>query len=587
MTGGQDVGQRIAVELDSLPVERARAAEVSAATHATNRAARRISRVMSASAWLVFAAALACSLSVYVWGVAFMRRATSVDDAYIAAFALRMIDGSWLPFVDAVSHRGPFLYWYAAVFQWIFGPYSWVGLRVAILLAGTACVVACFMAGRAARMPLAGAIGAFTYAFLDCIVYNIGAGASINGEPVAAPIGAVGFAFAAWGLMRAERARSRHLLVFAGGFFTALAALTKQTSLLLLGPLLLWTLSVGWTENASSSWRNRLSPSLVLLCGWTLPFIVVLLRYAAAGELHSLFYWTVGYNANIYMRPYRGAPNYDHVTHFLLDLDTRGLISFAIVLTLLAGIARAFGEFRSFRPAALLESYAGVGFEATVALAALVTFVSAVAPLRMWPHYFIVAIPWFGLLAGVWIERLLRLGTQKGRAAAHAVFAVGMAAFAGVAVQRELSIYEAGRQAGGWQHSGADKVCGFIDQHSLLADTIFVWGFDAELYIACRRRPATRFVFTSMLAGSAPPNWSAIDPALIAPGAPEIAAAEIEQNKPAVIVDHAAMFGGQSVTQARVIGDVVRRDYCLVKNENERGRYVGLYVRRDSGHCGT
>ena len=34
----------------------------------------------------------------------------SNDEGYISAFAIRLIRGHWLPYVDAISQRGPVLY---------------------------------------------------------------------------------------------------------------------------------------------------------------------------------------------------------------------------------------------------------------------------------------------------------------------------------------------------------------------------------------------------------------------------------------------------------------------------------------------
>ena len=77
-----------------------------------------------------------------------------------------MIEGHWLPYVDAVSHRGPVLYWIAAVVQAIAGGYSWMAMRHAALFFAEANVLLLFAVGAVARRPLAGFIGAATFVFV-------------------------------------------------------------------------------------------------------------------------------------------------------------------------------------------------------------------------------------------------------------------------------------------------------------------------------------------------------------------------------------------------------------------------------------
>lgn len=49
------------------------------------------------------------------------------DEGYIAAFALRMLGGHWLPYVDAVSQRGPVLYWSRLSSSGSVGPLAGLG----------------------------------------------------------------------------------------------------------------------------------------------------------------------------------------------------------------------------------------------------------------------------------------------------------------------------------------------------------------------------------------------------------------------------------------------------------------------------
>ena len=70
-----------------------------------------------------------------------------------------MIQGSWLPYVDGVSQRGPMLYWIVAVAQKLWDPYGWGGMRALGMLCLIATVAGSFVAGFANRLPLGGALG--------------------------------------------------------------------------------------------------------------------------------------------------------------------------------------------------------------------------------------------------------------------------------------------------------------------------------------------------------------------------------------------------------------------------------------------
>src|SRR6266567_1789054 len=52
------------------------------------------------------------------------------DEGYEAAAVERIIDGHWLPYVDCVSHRGPFLYWSQAVLHLLVGRFELTGTRM-------------------------------------------------------------------------------------------------------------------------------------------------------------------------------------------------------------------------------------------------------------------------------------------------------------------------------------------------------------------------------------------------------------------------------------------------------------------------
>ena len=97
------------------------------------------------------------------------------------AIGSRMLEGQLLPYVDGISHRGPILYWAGALIA-AFGDDRWMPMRIAgaftFLLVGTLC----FLSGRRAGFPLAGAVGVIGCAFVSGVMLLPQDGLAFNGE---------------------------------------------------------------------------------------------------------------------------------------------------------------------------------------------------------------------------------------------------------------------------------------------------------------------------------------------------------------------------------------------------------------------
>ena len=106
----------------------------------------------------------------------------NIDEGYILALGQRLMEGSWLPYVDGVSHRGPMVYWAAAIVA-LFGD-GWVPIRIAALLIFLVSLLFTFLAARAAGHLLAGAVGAVGTVIGTLLVLVPHDGMAFNGEPV-------------------------------------------------------------------------------------------------------------------------------------------------------------------------------------------------------------------------------------------------------------------------------------------------------------------------------------------------------------------------------------------------------------------
>lgn len=515
------------------------------------------------------------------------------DEGYMVSFAERVIDGRWLPYVDGVSHRGPALYWFLALAQLLTGRYEWIGIRVVGLLGCLVTVSATFLAGAAARWALAGAIGGAAYVFLIAAEDMPKDGIAVFGEQVATPCLAVSFCLLAIALCRTPPGRRRAVLLVLAGVCSALSAMTKQTTGTALVPFLLWVLVHAWSEADSSenkTSRKRFAwclPALGFLAGWGGMFLLLILWYVAHGAFGELVYWSLTYNTAVYMQPYRGGVWREVMAWLHGQHDA--LIGIALAATV--AVVRPVVLATSFSRRGLMQAYARAGFEVTAALSAILLLAGAAAPARFWSNYFVPTYPWFGLVAGVLVELLARgdgQGHGKGltrlRQTAPAVVIAVVLAFAG-----GLRLHNLNQQfaAGAWENPRPDPICAHIDKYARPEDSIFVWGFDGDLYITCRRRPAARYTYLTMVAGIVPPFWGESRPERVAPGTRKTLRADLEQNRPAVILD-VPIGDTFSMDGIPELAAFLSRDYCpLPQVTGKRNRTPKFYGRRDSGVCGS
>lgn len=510
------------------------------------------------------------------------------DEGYEAAAVERVIDGKGLPYVDAVSIRGPFLYWSQAIVHLLTGRFEWTGTRVLGVLASAATVVSTFLSGWAAGWPLAGAIGAAVYVFVIAITYAPGPGIGIHGEPVAIAFISTAFFLVAYALYRARTPRRRIVLLVLGGAVVAMGGLTKQTLAVSCGPLLVWilahaSLKVGHTSAGDPApWRS-------VLTGWAFPFLAggaglvlaVLLRYALAGELGTFFFWSTGVSAKIYMSPFKGQVMKLMSAWFIRE--PWAILGTALALTVAFG--SAFGRKTDLSPRGLLAGFGQAAFETAVGLMAMVLLVAAALPLRIWGHYFVPVWPFFGMTLGILVERFAVRETAAPRAAQTIVVLAfgGLLAATGV---DHLDSLARQRAAGGWPNPRPNPVCAEIDRiagHG--REEVFISGLAGDLYITCRRRSTSMHTTTILVMGIVPPLWNQPSLAYVPPGSREKLLAELTARPPKVIIDHAISVTGTAMIDIPIYASFINDRYCRLSVMNDRGRTLTLFGRKDVPAC--
>jgi hypothetical protein len=200
------------------------------------------------------------------------------------------------------------------------------------------------------------------------------------------------------------------------------------------------------------------------------------------------------------------------------------------------------------------------------------------APLREFPHYYLQAYPWNALLVGLFVEELwLLVPARRFDALLAALLLVPALWWTRARLGELVPRYDL-RDRSQWNE------CRFVRAHSQPGDRLFIWGYRPEFYVACERKPASRFVYTTMVAGfvewfyDSPPQKEA---EWAAPGGRDAVIADLEQSRPPVLIDLGVSFG-RKLRRYPQLMRYVDTHYCVSGHDGEIDYYVR---RREDGSC--
>lgn len=516
------------------------------------------------------------------WMYLKLPNAVGFDDGYTVALGERIIDGKWLPYVDGCSHRGPMLYWLVAIFQKLTGRFNWFGPRRLMFVTSLVTLFGMVGTGIAARLPLAGAFGAILWVYLGLVTHEADSAFAVTGEAIAAAFGMLALFFCAWGLLSARRLRNRALLLALAGSATALAGFTKQTAFPIAVPLFAWVFA-GAMSTEDTSWRRRLGLASAFVGGISLVTLLVLSRYAIGGHLRTFWYWFYTYNREVYMAPLRGRS-------FWEDFDPwmRGQYwaFFAVALFSTWGLARPLANMTSFR--GFFSGYSKAGLEVTTSALVLVTMAAISSPQRFWPPYFVMLFPYLGLAAGVQLAATMERseGTPWARFAGAIVLGGLLSGWVSYGARMRVNALIADRKAGKRHAALPEPICDVFDKYGTKDDKVFVWGFDADYYVTCKRHPATRFTYLTLVAGTVPPFWNDIRPEREARGARRHLMEDLELSRPSVILDSPGTMRNVGIRTVPELGKLLEEKYCSKPGvSSASGRKAEVWVRRDLTTC--
>ena len=487
-------------------------------------------------------------LAIFVLGVVlrlptFGRPLLSDDEAIYATTADALRRGDLL-YRDVVDHKPPLIYHvYQAGFA-VFGPYDTQGAHALVVLA--VLLTAGFLfaikrrergadavdAGASSGVALAAAglflVFSTTWHDYDALAANCELF-------LLAPQ-----AFSAWLLLtgRARPGRAAgwaiHLAV---GALIGASALFKYQGLSFLAAsigLLIWWVIL---ERASGAWAVTMA--LCQVTGALVPAALYLWWCRSAGNLAATLYW---YRFNF---SYVGAG----LTGFAAvarGLRRTGLIGGVALVPYALGIAAALSTAPkivrvSRRRLAGASSVDAKVPSPSVVLSLLWLVTSAVAVTtggRFFGHYFHLVLAPLCLLAAPVFYRLWDRGWST-RAPLLVLSALPALIFFGLATF--------GRSLAATLDEGEpryDEVGARIDALTTSDERVFVWGNSPQLYVLARRPMGTRFSFCNYLTGESPGTPTETGQrnadANQLPAAWEMLFADLEQRRPALIVDAAA-----------------------------------------------
>jgi hypothetical protein len=538
------------------------------------------------------------------WFFFHMNAPLHFDDGYVTSVGERLLDGQWLPYVDAASHRGPVMYWLAALAQTIGGRMEWYGVRALCSLAFLTSLAGVWGSAFCRGRRFVAAFGALGFVFINIALLELQTVFGLVGEAMATPWLMMAFLATSLALRsgepsgkalsKLERVRAlrvRCALLATAGVLSALSGLTKQTYLIVVGPLLLWTLSVALSESAggesaggeaAESRMQRWAPVAALTIGWIVPPLLVVLLYVAKGHWSTFYYWFYRYNVDVYMAPFEGVRVGKTLYHWARD---NGYLSFALVL-LLTSMASQYAAPLLSSKNPLAKTYALHGFELTVLLQALLSLAIGFSTLRFWPQYFLPPVPWFALLVGLSLEHSLGKSPYQARPAGESwlpllVTTLGLAGFAVCMLEQSMYTLVHARQNGQFIDARPERLCTDIDRLAPAGKPIYIWGFDAEYYVTCQRHPVSRYVYSTLIAGQVPPDWG-IHPEWSARNSVDTLLSELEAADPPLILDSPQRARGVSMTDIEPLNAYLREHYCdtgAVRTND--GRRMNAWQRRD------
>jgi len=222
----------------------------------------------------------------------------------------------------------------------------------------------------------------------------------------------------------------------------------------------------------------------------------------------------------------------------------------------------------------------GFGARHFLAINLAIALFSAASMFRFFPHYFLQAAPFLALCVGVAlgpIARSARWGASMRRMAWGATAFVLVCGWLGTVFGEKVD----GRVS---YDRTVDYVSKYVSAVTRPDDRVFVWGFSPWIYQLSHRRPAGRYVFETYVTGMVPWFWEklAIERARVVPGSVDALLADLEREKPAVVVDAGSVMLARPIRAYAPFSQWLHAHYCF---DLRVGAYDVYRAKPEGGDC--
>lgn len=454
------------------------------------------------------------SLDVTMW---------NVDETIHGAAAKTLLDGGVM-YRDAIDQRTPLTYYaFAGIFAFA-GSGNLYAVRIVIAEIITAIAFGLYLIGDRSRSSLVGILAALAYAaFANYLLYPRDMFAAHTEWFLSLFTTAAAGVF----LFSADTPSfKRSTLV---GVLLGLAFLSKQPALVEIGTPLATLFVLACLGIAG--WRETNRAMTGVLAGFAVIVGGVIAAFVAAGAGGDLLFYTWTYNLKYYGPEVSWR---DRLTSFEPLVTSLWHSYPALLITLLLGALVLV--IRSAQLKASPGTGRSRGAETYLVFWLATSFAGAMSGGRGYSHYFFQCLPPLAWLVGWTLEPLIDPLTRSRswlRSAAGAIVAAFF--LANVIWTPRLARREPRPPA-----DPALPIADYIRAHSSPKDSLFVWGYNPDIYLYARRSPASRYLYCTFQTGLIP--WTNEDPKIdtryaIVPGAMDTLLADLARHRPAFIVD--------------------------------------------------
>ncbi|MCH9651639.1 MAG: glycosyltransferase family 39 protein [Deltaproteobacteria bacterium] len=463
-----------------------------------------------------------------------------VDESVSAIIATTWLEGG-IPYRDAIDQRGPVTYLLYALTFLVAGANNMYAVHWLLLLLILVSAWVVFQLAKELRPGPSGWAMAFVAAaFLTIATYTYKRSQllAFHTEWPGMLASAIGMLLLWRGI---HRQRTRELWL--SGISFGAAFLSKQPAVFDGAAAGIFLLLLAWSRGRlfhKDHFVTTLKHAVALAGGFFAAVLACAAYFAAYGALGDfyLYYWQYNvehYTAVVPLRDKLSALNpWDHSRHYL---RSNPLLFVAGTLSCLAALKASLGASLHKRSLDgrfllflwLLFSYFGASYSG-----------------RNFGHYFIQILPPLCLLSAWFVVDLWqkarefapsRLGTWIFREALVWVLILGLGSSV-YRYRRDIALTNI------WQPARTkverQGLLDYIRATTDSEDTIFVWGYNPEIYMLTPRRSATRYSNTNYLTGMLP--WENHRPGVdtsehIVEGAWDILFEELDANPPSLIID--------------------------------------------------